>query len=82
MPAVVSGQTCTKQKLDLDLEKAYGAMMTLAFDMGNSFPSMVVGTLLRLSSSWRDRTSGLSSYQLPAWVASRLPDSDIAPLIN
>lgn len=55
----------------------YGAMTTLALDMGSSFPSMLVGTLLRKSSSWRERMSGLSSYQLPACVASRFPDSDI-----
>lgn len=80
MPAVVSGQTGrTDQKLGW---KAYGAIMTLAFDMGSSLPLMVAGTLLRLSSSWRERTSGLSSYQLPAWVASRVPDSDMAPLME
>lgn len=52
---------------------AYGAMMTLALEMGSSFPSTVVGTLSRYSSSAFDRTAGLPSYQLPAWVASRVP---------
>lgn len=55
----------------------YGAMMTLALVMGSSLPSIVVGTLSRNSSSWRERTSALPSYQLPAWVASRVPDCGI-----
>lgn len=66
----------------MDLGKAYGAMMTLAFDMGNSFPSIVGGTLLRKSSSSRARTSGLASYQLSAWVALRVPDCCIVPVYD
>lgn len=50
-----------------------GAMMTLDLGMGSCLPSTVVGTFSRNPSSWRDRTSGLPSYQLPAWVASRVP---------
>lgn len=55
------------------MEGTYGAMMTLDFGMGSSLPSMVVGTFSRNPSSWRDKTSGLLSYQLPACVASRVP---------
>lgn len=56
----------------------YGAMMTLDLVMGNCLPSTVAGTFSRNPSSWRDKTSGLPSYQLPAWVASRVPCCGIA----
>lgn len=49
-------------------------MMTLALVIGSSLPSTVVGTFSRNSSSWRESTSALPSYQLPAWVASRVLD--------
>lgn len=55
----------------------YGAMITLALGIGSSLPSIVVGTRPRKSSSWRESTSDLLSYQLPAWLASRVPDCDM-----
>lgn len=48
-------------------------MMTLDLGTGSCLPSIVEGTFSRNPSSWRDKTSGLLSYQLPAWVASRDP---------
>lgn len=48
-------------------------MMTLDLGMGSCLPSIVEGTFSRNPSSCRDKTSGLLSYQLPAWVASRDP---------
>lgn len=51
----------------------YGAMMTLDLGMGSCLPSIVAGTFSRNPSSWPDKTLGLLSYQLPAWVASRVP---------
>lgn len=48
-------------------------MMTLDLGMGSCLPSIAGGTFSRKPSSWRDNTSGLPSYQLPAWVASRVP---------
>lgn len=47
--------------------------MTRDLGMGSCLPSIVEGTFSRNPSSWRDKTSGLLSYQLPAWVASRDP---------
>ena len=52
---------------------SYGAMMTLALGMGTSLPLMVLGTSASQPSSWPDRVPGLPSYQLWAWVASRVP---------
>lgn len=48
-------------------------MMTLDLGMGSCLPSIVAGTFSRNPSSWPDKTLGLLSYQLPAWVASRVP---------
>lgn len=56
-------------------------MMTRALGMGGALPSMVAGTRSRKSSSWRERTSALSSYQLPAWVASRVPDCGMVVVV-
>jgi len=51
----------------------YGAMITLAPGMGRLLSSSVSGTRPRNSSSCRESSDGSSSYQEPAWLASRVP---------